>query len=175
MPHFARPTFLILIASPAIAAAQPAAESPPRAMTKLLECRSITDAAARLVCFDREVAAFDTAVATREVVVADREEVRSARRKLFGLTLPSISLFGRDDDARSEILSIEAKIVSASQGRDGKWRLELDDESRWAQTDTETPKRTPKPGMDIRIRRGAVGSYLANIGGATAIRVARVN
>ncbi len=147
----------------------------PRAIRSLLECRAIADGAARLECFDREAAAFDVAVRERDVVVADREEVKAARRGVFGLTLPSISLFGRDDDEKVQVDAIETKIVDARKGPDRNWRFTLEDGSRWVQTEARQMVRDPKPGMTIAIRKAAAGSFFANVEGQTAVRVRRVN
>lgn len=180
MPH-PKIALLLLLAAPAYAQSAPAhaqnapAEAPPRAVRALLECRTLTDAAARLACFDREAATLGGALESREVVVADREEVRDAKRKLFGLTLPSMGLFAGADDDKAKVDEIEAAIVSARIGPDRKWRLVLDNESRWTQTDTMKIQRDPKPGMMVRIRKAAGGSFFANVDGQTAIRMVRVN
>ena len=169
-------------AAPAAAADKPG-QAQPAVMQKLLDCRAITDAAQRLVCLDAGVAALAGAVASREVLVADKEQVKAARRGLFGLSLPSFNLFGSDKDAaekdekkdeRGALTEIEANITSARPGRNGGWRFVLDDGSVWMQTDNETYRRDPRPGMKIRVRRGAVGGYLANVDGQTAVRVRRI-
>ncbi|MBB6228651.1 hypothetical protein FHS79_002841 [Polymorphobacter multimanifer] len=169
----------VLAAAPVQAGQQTATESsteaPPRAIRGLLQCRSLTEAAARLACFDREAAAFDVAVRERNVVVADREAVKEARRGLFGLTLPSLSLFGRDDDEKVRVDAIEAKITEARKGPDRNWRFSLEDGSRWTQTDARMIVREPKPGMAIAIRKAAGGSYFGNVDGQVAVRVRRVN
>ncbi len=148
---------------------------PPRAIKPLLDCRGIADGAARLACFDREAAAFDTALSQRNVVVADREEVKEARRSLFGLSMPTLKLFGGDDDKSEAMDAIEATIQSAQRGPDRLWRFTLDNGSRWAQTEARAMVRDPKAGMPIRIRRAVAGSFLANVDGQIAIRVRRFN
>jgi hypothetical protein len=92
-----------------------------------------------------------------------------------------LGLFGGNDAqtvARSSeeegIGYIEAKLTDARQTQDGKWLLVLEDGARWAQTDTANI-RTPKPGDVIRIRKAALGSYMANINGRPAIRVRRLS
>lgn len=152
-----------------------ATAEPPRAIRSLLECRALAERDARLACFDREAAAFDTALRERNVVVADREAVKEARRGIFGLTLPNISLFGRDDDETVRVDAIEAKITEARKGLDRNWRFVLEDGSRWTQTDALQMARDPKPGMGMKIRKAAAGSFLGNIDGQTAVRVRRMN
>ena len=60
-----------------LAAGQPAADAPPRpvALTRLLDCRALTDQQQRLACYDAAVAGLAQAEATREVVVLDRTEL----------------------------------------------------------------------------------------------------
>ncbi len=173
---------ILLIAAPAAAADKPKPASP-AVVQKLLDCRALTDATARLACFDAGVAALAGAVENRDVLVADKDEVKKARRGLFGLALPSFNLFGADKDEvaegekkdeRGALTEIEATITAARPSRTAGWRFVLDDGSIWLQTDAIAFRRDPKAGMKIRIRRAAMGSYLANVEGQLAVRVKRV-
>lgn len=150
---------------------QPARSS---ALTRLVDCRALTDAAQRLACFDREVAALDAAEARKDVVIVDREQLRKTRRSLFGLTLPNLSVFGDDSPDQEGFTNIDAKIRTATQNPLGKWIFELDDGARWIQTDSRELNIEPRSGHDIKIRRAAFGSYLANVNKQVAIRVKRV-
>jgi hypothetical protein len=172
----------LLPATPALAA-DPLKEPPPAVLRTLLDCRGITDATQRLACLDAGVAALAGAVEKRDVVVSDREQVQKARRGLFGIAPSGFRLFGGgdgdkrpgDDAGNDERVpdSIEA-VISEVERSGSNWRLTLDDGSRWVQTDGATMRRDPKPGMTIRIRSAAMGSYLANIEKQTAVRVRRV-
>lgn len=160
--------------SAAPAAAQDASGERPEALQRLLACRALDAAEARLACFDREVAAFEAAQAANQLVVMDREQVRRTRRTLFGLVLPDLGIFGDDNrGAEAAVAEIETTIRSAAQNALGKWIIVLEDGARWIQIDTRNPAREPRGGMPIRIRRAAMGSYLANIDGQVAIRVRR--
>ncbi|MBX3560486.1 MAG: hypothetical protein KF780_01625 [Sphingomonas sp.] len=162
------------IASAAPATAQDAARDRPEIVDRLLACRALEAPEARLACFDREVAAFEAAQAANQLVVMDRDQVRRTRRTLFGLVLPDLGIFGDDNRGPEAAVSeIETTIRSAAQNTLGKWIIVLEDGARWIQTDTRDPARDPRAGMPIRIRRAAMGSYLANIDGQTAIRVRR--
>lgn len=190
MKHGIKVAALIVLAvgSPSLAKDEAKRQPPPAVVQKLLDCRGIADAAQRLACLDAGVSALAGAVESREVLVADKEEVKKARRSLFGLSLPSFNLFGADKgddgagelargekkDERGALTEIEATITAARMVRGAGWRLVLDDGSIWVQTEALTLRRDPRPGMKIRIRRGAVGSFLANIEGQTAVRVRRV-
>src|SRR5687767_10219008 len=69
---------------------------------KLLACRNVMDPALRLACFDDKVAAMEMAVGKKEIVVVDCPQIRTARRSLFGLTLPNLDIFGGGDADRRE-------------------------------------------------------------------------
>jgi hypothetical protein len=179
-----RPLFFLtaLAAAPALAADPPPA--PPAVVKSLLDCRAITDTAQRLACLDAGVAALAGAVERRDVLVADRAAVKQARRGLFGLTVPGAGLLDagkagevsadEKSDERGALAEITATITAARAGRDGRWRFALDDGSRWLQTDGEAFRHDPRAGMAMRIRRAAMGSFLANVDGQSAIRVKRV-
>lgn len=154
-----------------LASAQDAARTPPpAALGAVIECRAITDEAERLACYDRSVASLEQAVATEAVVVADREQVREARRGLFGLSLPDIKLFsGGKDGAIDEITDT---VASFRYDASGRVVITLSDGARWQQVDSKRARIAE--GRSIRIRRAALGSFFANIGDASAIRVKRI-
>ena len=105
----------------------------------------------------------------------DRQELRRTRRGLFGLTLPSLGIFFGDGGADDPevVTEIEGVIRSVSRDPYGKYRLVLEDGGYWVQVDTQRLAMDPQAGQPIRIRRAAMGSYLANIRGQRAIRVRR--
>jgi len=149
----------------------------PPAMQRLVECRAITEATARLSCFDTAAAGLQSSVEQRDVLVVDREQVRSARRSLFGLTLPRLGIFGGGDDAtreEEEFSQIDTTVQSASM-RDYAWSLVLADGARWQQIDSRPLAVAPRSGTPIVIRRAALGSFIARVGGQPGIRVRRVN
>lgn len=150
----------------------------PQSVTRVFDCRALAAAADRLACFDREVAALETAARARDIAVYDREQVRKTRRSLFGIALPDLNIFGggRDDEEGEEegLAQIESTIRALRQDQEGRYILTLADGARWAQIDRKELSAYPKVGQPIRIRRAAMGSYLANIGGNTAVRVRRI-
>jgi hypothetical protein len=168
---------LATAASPVLAADEAKPRTP--ILAKLVECRGIADDAGRLACYDLQVKQLDQAERNQEVVVVDRTQIRKARRSLFGLTLPDLSIFGdRDERGGQEeegVTKIESTIRSAAQNANGRWVLTLEDGAKWIQVDTRTVARSPRPGMPIVIRRAAMGSFLANIDKQIAIRVDRFN
>lgn len=169
----------LLIGGPAVASDRNTAPpAPPEAYRELIACRTVADPAERLACFDREVSDVEAATASGDIIVADREAVRQTRRGLFGFRLPSLGIFGGgddDDDASTdEIREIESTIRSVGRVGYGSWRLTLEDGAVWEQSDSRTLVFDPEVGNPIRIRRGALGSFLANIDGQHAIRMRRV-
>ena len=106
--------------------------------------------------------------------MVDRDQLRTTRRTLFGLTLPNLSIFGDDSQKEEGVSRIETTIRGASQTPYRKWLLTLQDGAQWEQIDGRELSITPRAGHSIKIRRGAVGSYLANVQNKTAIRVRRV-
>jgi hypothetical protein len=134
----------------------------------------VPDQAERLACFDREVAAIDAAEARKDLVVVDRQQLNKTRRTLFGLTLPNLSIFGDDNPDQEGVVRLDSKIKAVGQTALGKWIFELEDGARWAQTDSRDLAISPKAGQEIKIRRAALGSYLANVNGQVAIRVQRI-
>jgi hypothetical protein len=171
------PKYLLVMAIATAGAAAPAVaqqETPqrPQTLTQVIACRALQSAEERLACYDRTVAALDAAEASRELVVMDRSQVRRTRRTLFGLALPDLGLFG-DDNNEEGVSELQSTLRGVSQTPYGKWVLTLEDGARWIQIDTRNLPRDPRSGHPIRIRRAAMGSYLANIDGQNAIRVRR--
>jgi hypothetical protein len=154
------------------AQAQPR-EAPPAPFARAIQCRAIADPQERLACYDREVAALEEAERTSQIRVVDRQQVRRSRRTLFGLDIPDLDIFGRDDG--EEVSEVSSTLRSVTQNGMGKWIFELEDGARWLQVDSLNIVPDPRPGHTIRIRRAAMGSFLANVNGRRAVRVRRQN
>lgn len=163
-------TITAMVATPPLFAQ----ETRPAALVRVLDCRALADPTERLACFDREVAMMEQAETAKELVVVDRKQIKEARRSLFGLPLPSLAIFGgRDDDVEEEDSRIESTIRTSAADPYGKYTFVLADGAVWRQTDGRLLNARPKPGQTIQIRRGAIGSYLANVNGQSAVRVTR--
>ena len=172
----------ITVALAAVCAAAPAqaqnrtsaAQERPATLNNLITCRSITDSAARLACYDSAAAELDAAEQSGDVVVVDRSQVAEARRQLFGFEIPSMpSIFERGSGVE-RIDSIETTLVRATQISSTSWVFVLEDGSTWRQIDGESLIIRRTPGTAVRVRRAAMGSYLLTIEGTrAAIRVRR--
>lgn len=165
----------LLVAVPS--AAQDNDDAPRRVplIQQLYDCRTITDPTERLACYDRQVAAMETAEGARDIRIVDREAVRETRRGLFGFSLGNLNIFGGGDDDEEEaeaVTQIDSTITGIATNGEGKFVFTLANEQRWLQTDPPRGRR-PQVGMTITIRRGTLGSYLANINDRPAVRVLR--
>jgi len=148
-----------------------------KALDDMVACRSVTDATQRLACFDEKVGALQDATARHDIVVVNRQEVRDARRSLFGFTLPSLRIFGDSDQGKPDATEPEEKeitatIRSARQDGAGNWIVILEDGAIWHQTDGAVAVG-PKPGMQVTIRKAALGSYFMRVGKQPGVKARR--
>lgn len=156
------------------------------ASTRLLDsfakCRAIAAAEARASCFDASARELEAAVKSKDVRIVDRQEIRSARRSLFGFTLPRIGLFGggRDEgegNARGaefeDIKELNTTVASARTVANGRVELRLADGGAvWMTTDPMP--FPPKPGAKVRIRSGSLGNYFIAVDGQRSVRGMRL-
>jgi hypothetical protein len=172
---------IYLIAASALAATSAAAapraaniQPPPPGFSQLVACRRIADSAQRLACYDREVGAVASANARGDLVVMDREQINKTRRSLFGLALPDLGMFGGGNlPGGADVL--ETTIKHTRQGPDGKYWFDLADGGQWVQLDSRDFIVDPAPGQPVRIKRGALGSFMMNVNKQLAISVHRIN
>jgi hypothetical protein len=157
----------------AAGAAPTAREGSTEALAKLIACRNVADMVQRVTCYDRETDLLEQAAKRRDIVVVDRADVQQTRKTLFGLTLPRLSLLDGDD--QNELKEVAGKLASISTDREGRVLLRLADGAQWRQTDELVLGRFPKPGADVVIRRGALGSFRISVGGQPAFKARREN
>jgi len=174
---------LLLMAAGATSAAVAADEPEDRvkAIRPLLDCRQIAEPSERLTCFDRESASLDQAASNNQIAVVDRETVRQTRRSLFGLSLPRLPFFGGGDDDDDEdaddadkVREITSTLASVRALPHGEWQFTLADGARW-QTIEPMPYGTPRAGMTIVIRKGALSSYKGRIENWVGVKMHRIN
>jgi len=155
------------------ASASSAAEAPSSPAQRVIDCRGESDPARRLACYDAAAGQLANAVGKGEVTVVTRDEVRKTRRALFGLSLPRLAIFDRNRAVdEPEPQEIESKVRSVSAESNNRFVVTLEDGAVWRTT--EAVMRTPKVGAEVRIKRGAMGSYFMTIRGARSVRAARV-
>ena len=154
------------------------AETPPKMpaqVTALQACRTKADAAERLACYDKAVDVLSAATASRDLVVIDKAEVKSARKGLFGFTLPRIPfLSGRDGDPDddADARELQTTIISARRWNRIYWRFSVEGGAIWETTEDKRGFTDPKPGVAVVIERGTLGAYYAKVGrgGRAAVR-----
>ncbi|MDB5737453.1 MAG: hypothetical protein JWO65_1121 [Sphingomonas bacterium] len=156
--------------------------APAATFDALLACHSIADPQQRLACFDGNAAQLQDAQAKHDIVVVDREQMRRTRKSLFGFTLPSLDLFGDhagkapkpsgggDDDVKE----ITEPVKSAHQDGMGNWTVVLASGATWQQTEGMIAL-APKPGTDVTIKRGALGSYFMRVGSQPGVKARRAS
>jgi hypothetical protein len=154
------------------------AEEPPKMpaqVAALQACRTKTDAAERLACYDKAVDVLSAATASRDLVVIDKAEVKQARKGLFGFTLPRIPfLSGKegdpDDDADSR--ELQTTVISSRRWNRIYWRFTVEAGGTWETTEDKRGFTDPKPGATVIIERGTLGAYYAKVGrgGRSAVR-----
>jgi hypothetical protein len=145
---------------------------PPEALRAAMDCRKLTEDAARLACYDKAMDSLGQALAQGKVVAVDHAHVETLRRQAFGFTLPSLNLF--DHSAKPEEISeVVLTVESAQRSGDGKWLLQLEGGQIWRQIDTGDFSRDPKPGAKATIKKAMLGSYMMMIGGHSPVRVHR--
>lgn len=164
----------LLPALPLLAIAAPAAaQDRSKRLDALVDCRAIQDPMERLACYDKEVAALDSAEKAKDVVVVDREQVQEAKRSVFGLKLPKLKLFG-GGEADEDVGEIVTTVKSITKQSDGRVFFVVEDGARWRQTDDRAVVAV-KPGTEVTLSKGALGSYFAKFKGRIGVKVERVN
>lgn len=166
----------IMTAAPAMAAESPAVPTA-KPVTALQGCRTLTDAAARLACYDRAVDALAAATASGDVVVVERTEVRKARKGLFGFTLPRIGfLTGKPDNAEDVADAKElATVITASRSiGNGKWRFTVEGGALWETVEANMAFRDPLPGRKVVIERGSLGAYFVAVEKGRRVQAKRI-
>jgi hypothetical protein len=165
---------LALLAAPAAAKEQPSGPSP--LITAFQACQKIQDDAGRLACYDKAATALVGAASRGDVAVVDREQVRQVRRSLFGFSLPRLPFFSgsRDREVEEEPKEFVTSLTSFRSIGNGRYRFVVDQgKATWESTES-APLSDPRNGDKVTIRRGALGSYFAQIGKQRWVRARRV-
>jgi hypothetical protein len=127
----------------------------------LRACRSLTDAAARLACFDRETATLDTQTSSTAPAPAP---VRTAAppdpKQQFGLSEQAVEKQEIAAGMRaSDPRKIEAHISQLSHSANGRAIFTLDNGQIWRQLVADAADLRVKDGDSVTISRAALGSY----------------
>jgi hypothetical protein len=166
---------MALLASQAALAADKNPTDQPEPYRQLVACREIADAAARLACYDKQVAALDQATSRHEIVIADKKAVETAKRGLFGFATPVAKLmgFGGNEDAAEELKAVSTTVAGVRRTGAG-WLIDFEDGSTWEQNDTREFVLSPKIGNKAEIARGVLGTFTVSVNGQRPIKMRRV-
>jgi len=139
----------VVLAAAAASIASSGSRDPTELLDAVIACDRITDPAARLGCFDTRVA-----------------ELKAARQQNAHLFQPP------RQEEQPRFTELHSTIVTVAPLELGTWLLVLADRSVWQTTDIV--RFEPERGDPIRIARGTLGGYVANIGNQHAIRLRRM-
>jgi hypothetical protein len=155
----------------------------------VLACRALTDAAARLACFDRETAALASepaagltaapafaapaTTATSVAAPAHPASVLDAQQS-FGLSGSAIAANEEASGARPpKVSKIEARVVALALTGNGRTLFTLDNTQVWRQLESEGDMLA-KLGDTATISRGLLGSYWLQLKSGRGCKVTRV-
>lgn len=156
-------TAIVIMAAPAYAA--DGASERAGAYTAILDCRNLSDNAARLACFDRAVASFAALESSGEVIVLKKSDALEMKR--------AAAMSDNADRRTPETpKKIEAVLAGVRELPNGKWEFTLDNGMRWRQTDTQ--QIFPVAGTAVTVRAAALGSYMMEMR-RRMIRVSRIS
>lgn len=163
----------LLALTGAPAAAQEATDAAsPDYVENLKSCQTLADDLARLACFDAAVGAILAANDAGDVQVIDKEDVRETRRSLFGFSLPSIGLFGSDDDAADELF--ETTISSVRYLPRNSARFTTAEGAVWELNNIPSRLRRIESGDKVVFKKASMGFFFVRIDGQTGIKGRRV-
>lgn len=134
------------LAMPAAAASRKGAE---QTIDAMVACKSIADPTARLACYDNNISSLKT----------QRAEAIE-------------SLAAAPELVRQPFKEIDSKVQSIIDLSGGYWVVVLADKSLWRTTDVL--RLDPRVGDAVHIKKGALGSFLAEIGDQQAVHVHRM-
>lgn len=139
-----------------------AQSSSPKQLDALLECRQLSNGAARLTCFDRTAAELAAARDAGNVAVVDSKLLRARGQREFGLA-PRRERREQDEQLATPV-EIKATIrsVRANAASPGRWDFGLDNGMVWQSV--EPLWRVPRAGEAVVIRRVRLGGYRASFG-----------
>jgi hypothetical protein len=144
----------------------------------LQQCRTISDTAARVACYDRAVDALTAATASNEVVIVERQEVRKVRKGLFGFSLPKVGfLTGQPGNAedKADVAELQGVITASRSIGNGKWRFSVADGGTWETLETNMGFSEPLPGRKVLLEAGSLGAYFAKVEKGRRVQAKRVN
>lgn len=137
-----------------------------RPLSSLFACLDQQDVSMRASCLEAEARLLQAAERSRDVVVMDRAQEAELRQRA---RLPMKTA----KEERAAFVPVDTTLTDA-QLVGGKWLFTTQGNGDWIQAEAIELGRTPRAGDRFRVRRGAIGGFLANIGVGPAVRVRSV-
>jgi hypothetical protein len=150
-----------------------AAEGPARLPANVEACAEVKDAAQRAACYDREVAI--TRGAARTPAASTPPARAAVAPPAASADFGSESLVRKPQPA-DQAPVLEARIAELTEQLPGTYIITLDNGQVWRQPEARAAF-VLKPGDEVRIKKGAMGSYrmwLESQGSKRWVRVLRV-
>lgn len=185
----------VMIYGGLLAVPAPAQDSDSGRLNAILACNRIDKKSARLACYDAQAEgmparpAAEPASPPRDTVAAPVAAAPSAPAAAYApapaaaAPAPSFGSETLAPERRSRSrsrkesrvsTSIEMHAVSAVDDGLGRYTVTLDDGARWKMTETQPGFAPPRAGEEVRIRKGALGSYLMDVNKQGSVRVIRI-
>jgi hypothetical protein len=168
-------------------AARAPAQTPDSArLNAMLACNTIDKKSARLACYDAQAQGAPVAAAPptspQAAAPAPLPQAASAPAYSPAPAAAPAATFGMENKKRArerqsrprETKAIEARAVSAVDDGIGHYTIALDDGARWKMTESAPGFAPPRAGDEVRIRKGALGSFLMDVNKQTSVRVERI-
>jgi hypothetical protein len=134
----------------------------PQQLEAVLTCRQISEMSARLACFDRTVGELETARTAGKVAIIDREASRAQGQRNFGLSAARTRKPTQENLVTPDEVNTAIRSVSASVTSPGRWDLNMANGMAWQSV--EAPRRIPRTGETVSIKRVRLGGYRAVVG-----------
>jgi hypothetical protein len=151
--------------------------APTGSLDALLNCRSLADPAARLICFDRESAALATRGSAPSAAAVPPPAVPAVQpdpQKQFGL--PEKKVVAQEVAAgtrAADATQIEAHITQLAPAGDQRLVFTLDNGQVWRQLSVQG-EMLAKAGDAVTISRGVLGSFWLQLKSGRGCKVTRL-
>ncbi len=177
--------FAAAVAAVALAApASQAQDKAPPSWDSLVKCAEMSDPADELACYRAAMRA--------QGYKPNVQAVETQRRKLFGLSLPSVNLAQREPKGDKPASAAAGQAAGAPEAEEtsgdrvdvvlaqvamippnNRLLLITSDGAIWEQTDTEVVNPRPKAGDRLNIRRTNFGGYFCRFSRVNSVRCRR--
>jgi hypothetical protein len=147
-------------------------------LAPVLACRSISDSAARLACFDRETAALASVPAASLAAAPPAPEHPPPAldaQQSFGLSGSAIAANEEAAGARpAKVAKIESRIVGLSLTGNGRTVFTLENSQMWRQVESDGDMLAKLSDV-ATISRGLLGSYWLQLKSGRGCKVTRIH